>query len=95
MGLRVKYLAKACLHFVIVACVIIKTDCALSDNVRGGWLSPADDNWPLVAVHAALTPDGRVLTFGSTPAVTRPVSSSTTFGIPTKACRAVMSRFRT
>ncbi len=65
MGLRVKYVAKACLNFVIVACVIIKTDCALSDNVRGGWLSPADDNWPLVAVHAALTPDGRVLTFGS------------------------------
>src|SRR5688572_6596075 len=38
---------------------------ASSDNVNGAWLSPAEDNWPLVAVHAALTPDGRVLTFGS------------------------------
>ncbi len=31
--------------------------------VRGTHLNA--DNWPLVAVHAALTPDGRVLTFGS------------------------------
>ena len=38
---------------------------AEANSVSGAWLSPADDNWPLVAVHAALTPDGRVLTFGS------------------------------
>ena len=40
---------------------------AAADHVNGGWLSPADDNWPLVAVHATLMPDGRVLTFGSNP----------------------------
>jgi hypothetical protein len=35
------------------------------DNVNGGWLSPAADNWPFVPLHAVLTPDGRVLTYGS------------------------------
>ena len=43
----------------------IASDSALADRTNGAWLSPDEDNWPLVAVHAALTPDGRVLTFGS------------------------------
>jgi len=38
---------------------------ASADNVAGAWISPPDNNWPLVAIHAALTPDGRVLTYGS------------------------------
>jgi len=39
---------------------------AASDNdVLGNWLSPPDDNWPLVALHAVLTPDGRILSYGS------------------------------
>lgn len=38
---------------------------AFPDNVSGGWLSPVADNWPFVPLHAALTPDGRVLTYGS------------------------------
>lgn len=38
---------------------------AAADNVVGGWLSPAQDNWPLIAIHAALTPDGRVLSYGT------------------------------
>src|SRR5262245_1277385 len=38
---------------------------AFPDNVNGAWLSPSADNWPFVPLHAALTPDGRVLTFGS------------------------------
>lgn len=36
-----------------------------ADNLNGAWLSPGSDNWPLVAVHAILTPDGRVLSYGS------------------------------
>ena len=36
-----------------------------ADNVVGAWDSPAANNWPLIAVHAALTPDGRVLTYGT------------------------------
>ena len=32
-------------------------------NVDGDW-SPVF-NWPLIAVHAALTPDGRVLSYGT------------------------------
>lgn len=45
--------------------LLLSTSSALADNVNGAWLSPVADNWPLVSVHAALTPDGRVLTFGS------------------------------
>jgi hypothetical protein len=37
----------------------------LANQVNGAWLSPSNDNWPLVALHAILTPDGRVLTYGS------------------------------
>ena len=40
-------------------------DVAHADNVVGAWESPAANNWPLIAVHAALTPDGRVLTYGT------------------------------
>jgi len=39
---------------------------AANDNDElGNWLSPSNDNWPLVAIHALLTPDGRVLSYGS------------------------------
>ena len=47
-----------------VALALLATT-AFPDSVNGGWLSPVADNWPFVPVHAALTPDGRVLTFGS------------------------------
>src|SRR4026209_1495120 len=36
-----------------------------ADNVAGAWISPTANNWPLIAIHAALTPDGRVLTYGT------------------------------
>jgi hypothetical protein len=36
---------------------------AHADNVVGAWSPPAP--WPLVAIHAVLTPDGRVLTYGT------------------------------
>jgi len=36
-----------------------------ANNVGGGWLSPEQNNWPLIPLHAALTPDGRVLTYGT------------------------------
>ena len=36
-----------------------------ADNVVGAWDSPVANNWPLISVHAALTPDGRVLTYGT------------------------------
>jgi len=36
-----------------------------ADDVGGGWNSPEEDNWPLVPLHAALTPDGRVLSYGT------------------------------
>jgi Domain of unknown function (DUF1929) len=49
----------------IILMLAFVTGSALPDNVNGGWLSPVADNWPFVPLHAALTPDGRVLTYGS------------------------------
>ncbi|MDH5323592.1 MAG: DUF1929 domain-containing protein, partial [Gammaproteobacteria bacterium] len=39
------------------------TGVARADNVNGAWSQVYD--WPLISVHAALTPDGRVLTYGT------------------------------
>ena len=36
---------------------------AAADNIRGAWSPPF--SWPLIAAHAVLTPDGRVLTYGT------------------------------
>lgn len=36
---------------------------AHADNQRGGWSTVG--NWPLVAIHSVLIPDGRVLTYGT------------------------------
>jgi hypothetical protein len=38
---------------------------AHASNGVGAWLSPSVDNWPLIPIHAILTPDGRVLTYGT------------------------------
>ena len=50
---------------LVASLQVVSSDLALADNVHGAWDSPEKDNWPLVPVHATLTPDGRVLTFGS------------------------------
>ena len=36
---------------------------ALANNVQGAWSPVA--SWPLIAVHSVMTPDGRLLTYGS------------------------------
>ena len=36
---------------------------AMSRKVDGDWSTV--ENWPLITVHSALTPDGRVLTYGT------------------------------
>ncbi|WP_405234373.1 golvesin C-terminal-like domain-containing protein [Lentisalinibacter salinarum] len=46
---------------VLFACSLSAT--AKADDTDGAWSSVFD--WPLIAVHAALTPDGRVLTYGT------------------------------
>jgi hypothetical protein len=38
---------------------------SLADIGVGGWQSPAGSNWPLIPTHVTLTPDGRVVTYGS------------------------------
>ncbi len=57
--------SRALLSFVCAALFAIWAQSATANNVSGAWLSPAADNWPFVALHAVLTPDGRVLTYGS------------------------------
>ena len=47
---------------------------ARADNVFGAWFQlpqddwPAQQNWPIIPIHAVLLPDGRVLTYGTTEA---------------------------
>jgi galactose oxidase-like protein len=36
-----------------------------ADNLVGGWQSASGNNWPMIPIHATLTPDGRVVTYGS------------------------------
>jgi hypothetical protein len=43
--------------------VLVISSAALADNVRGAWTAPF--SWPLISAHAVLTPDGRVLTYGT------------------------------
>src|SRR5579862_5899840 len=38
---------------------------ATADNSGGAWQSPSGNNWPMIPIHATLTPDGRVVSYGS------------------------------
>ena len=49
----------------ILATFVFAASPARADNVGGAWLSPTANNWPLIPLHAVLTPDGRVLTYGT------------------------------
>src|SRR4051794_24148894 len=44
-------------------CLVVSSSVAFADNVRGAWSAPF--SWPLIAAHSVLTPDGRVLTYGT------------------------------
>jgi len=48
-------------RIVLLLCVLAPS--AHADNVVGAWSPPAP--WPLIAIHSVLTPDGRVLTYGT------------------------------
>ena len=50
---------------VLLSLVQLLPTAEAADNVGGGWHSPEQDNWPLIPIHSALTPDGRVLTYGT------------------------------
>ena len=65
-GLNVRASASYLRLLLISSFFLAATETALADPPPGAWLTHLKtDNWPLVPVHAALTPDGRVLTFGS------------------------------
>ena len=53
---------KSLLALLTLSALIVATN-ARADNVNGAWSQVYD--WPLISVHAALTPDGRVLTYGT------------------------------
>jgi hypothetical protein len=36
-----------------------------AEDVTGAWLSPSEDNWPLIPIHAVVTPDRHILTYGT------------------------------
>ncbi|HEX6638619.1 MAG TPA: putative Ig domain-containing protein [Steroidobacteraceae bacterium] len=55
MSIRVRLLAALSIAFF--------SSVATADNIKGAWSAPFD--WPLIAAHAVLTPDGRVLTYGT------------------------------
>ncbi len=42
---------------------LVAASLAQADNVNGAWSTLED--WPLIAIHAAVTPDGRVLSYGT------------------------------
>src|SRR6187402_729845 len=44
-------------------CAVAISSPSFADNVRGAWSAPFA--WPLIAAHAVMTPDGRVLTYGT------------------------------
>jgi large repetitive protein len=44
-------------------CAFAFSSASLADNVRGAWSPPF--NWPLIAAHMVLTPDGRILSYGT------------------------------
>lgn len=52
-----------CIHRLAAALCVLSAAPVFADNVRGTWSSVV--NWPLISVHAALTADGRVLTYGT------------------------------
>jgi len=51
--------------FPAIIAALLASSAALADNGVGKWLSPSADNWPLIAIHAVVTPDGRVLSYGT------------------------------
>ncbi len=51
---------------LICLCALVgASTSSLADNGVGGWQSPSGNNWPLIPIHATLTPDGRVVTYGT------------------------------
>jgi large repetitive protein len=44
-------------------CFLVISSTSLADTVNGAWSPPF--SWPLIAAHAVLTPDGRVLSYGT------------------------------
>ena len=52
--------------FAVVAAVIAAiSPAADAGNAIGAWSAPTDSRWPLNPIHAALLPDGRVITYGT------------------------------
>ena len=51
------------LRLTTAICALAISSNSLADNVRGAWSPPF--SWPLIAAHMILTPDGRILSYGT------------------------------
>ena len=60
----VRCVRKVLLQLSLSAALLATTAPALANNTVGAWSTV--HGWPLIAVHAVLMPDGRVLTYGTT-----------------------------
>jgi YVTN family beta-propeller protein len=60
----VRHFGKGLTALALILTISALAPPARANNVQGAW-SPVK-SWPLIAVHAVLTPDGRVLTYGTT-----------------------------
>ena len=60
----VRCIGKVLTRLSLSAALLATTAPAAANNTIGAWSSVKP--WPLIAVHAVLMPDGRVLTYGST-----------------------------
>ncbi|MED5462933.1 MAG: hypothetical protein VYC03_09930, partial [Pseudomonadota bacterium] len=60
---RVSRVKKAYRALILATCILAGPPAAQADNVDGAWSDLED--WPLIGLHAVLTPDGRVLTYGT------------------------------
>jgi YVTN family beta-propeller protein len=50
-------------RFAAALCALAFSTATFADNVRGAWSPPF--SWPLIAAHMVLTPDGRILSYGT------------------------------
>jgi YVTN family beta-propeller protein len=51
------------IRLTAVLSLLAASSVSFANNVQGAWSAPF--SWPLIAAHAVLTPDGRVLTYGT------------------------------
>ena len=60
----IRYLGKVLLRLPLVLALVAESFPAAANDTQGAWSTVRA--WPLIAIHAVLMPDGRVLSYGTT-----------------------------